>query len=240
MRKIYLITISLAFCLMAGAQGIMHVKDKAFNFGGKVGFNATFPVINSLTINDKEVENVNIEYKVGYLAAIFCRVNIERFFIQPSISWHRSEGDIRFSVPPNLPEEGVKAPLVDDLTRLSIKTNSLELPVMIGYSLVKQGPYGLSLMIGPKLKYNYKVSYTIDSESLHHEYVSDNDPFGINIATGVGVSIGRLCFDFIYEFGLSQSDSKFRQINTPVPENNVDIFIDKRTNTMSISLGFLF
>lgn len=240
MRKFYLITASLVFCVMAGAQGIMQVKDKAFNFGAKVGFNATFPVVNSLTINDKEVENVSLEYKVGYLAAIFCRVNIERFFLQPSVSWHRSEGNIRFSVPQNLPDDAVKADLSDDITRLGIKTNSLEIPVMIGYNLVKQGPYGLSLMAGPKLKYNYKVSYTFDSESLHHEYVSDSDPFGFNIATGVGVSIGRLCFDFLYEFGLSQSDSDFRQINTPVPENNVNIFIDKRTNTMSISLGFLF
>lgn len=240
MRKFYLIAASLAFCLMAGAQGIMQVKDKAFNFGAKVGFNATFPVVNSLTINDKEVENVSLEYKVGYLAAVFCRVNIERFFIQPSVSWHRSEGNIRFSIPQNIPDDAVKLPSNEDITQLGIKTNSLEVPVMIGYNLVKQGAYGLSVMAGPKLKYNYKVNYLFESNTLHHEYVSDSDPFGINITAGVGVSIGRLFFDFIYEFGLSQADSNFTQVNTPVPENNLNIAIDKRVNTMSISLGFLF
>ena len=30
---------------------------------------------------------------------------------------------------------------------------------MVGYNLVKKGPYGLSLMVGPKLKYNYKIAY---------------------------------------------------------------------------------
>lgn len=240
MRQLYLIGALLILCFTAKGQGIMHVKDKAFNFGAKVGFNANFPVINSLTINEKEVENITLEYKVGYLAAIFCRVNIERFFIQPSFAWHHAGGDVHFTIPSSLMTEDPKENSDVDNSRLAIKTNSLELPVMVGYDLVKQGPYGLSLMVGPKLKYNYKVSYTFDTQDFHEEYTSGSDPFGINIATGIGVSIGRLFFDFIYEFGLSQTDSNFRQVSTSVPENNMNIFIDKRTNTMSISLGFLF
>ena len=86
MKKVYLIGALLSFGLLAEAQSFMRFEDKAFNFGAKVGFNATFPVINSLSINGKEAENIDIEYKVGYLAAVFCRVNIERFFLQPSFS----------------------------------------------------------------------------------------------------------------------------------------------------------
>lgn len=105
---------------------------------------------------------------------------------------------------------------------------------------MKKGPYGLSLMVGPKLKYNYKIAYTVESSTTHVEYVNDNTPFGVNIATGVGVSIGRLFFDFVYEFGLNQVESDFEKVNNPVPEINYDINIDKRTNVMSISLGVLF
>ena len=80
---------------------------------------------------------------------------------------------------------------------LMMKTSSLEVPIMVGYNLVKKGPYGLSLMVGPKLKYNYKIAYTVESSTTHVEYVNDNTPFGVNIATGVGVSIRtailRLC-----------------------------------------------
>lgn len=43
-------------------------------------------------------------------------------------------------------------------------------------------------MVGPKLKYNYKIAYTVESSTTHVEYVNDNTPFGVNIATGVGVS----------------------------------------------------
>ena len=129
-------------------------------------------------------------------------------------------------------------PATTDL--LMMKTSSLEVPIMVGYNLVKKGPYGLSLMVGPKLKYNYKIAYTVESSTTHVEYVNDNTPFGVNIATGVGVSIGRLFFDFVYEFGLNQVESDFEKVNNPVPEINYDINIDKRTNVMSISLGVLF
>lgn len=240
MRKYYLIGALLSCCLLAGAQGIMRVEDKAFNFGAKVGFNATFPVLNSLSINGKEAENIDIEYKVGYLAAIFCRVNIERFFLQPSFSWHRSEGNIRFTIPQTISEENSQNNTMVSSDLLMMKTSSLELPIMVGYNLVKNGPYGLSLMIGPKLKYNYKLAYTVESSSTQIDYVNENTPFGLNIATGVGVSIGRLFFDFVYEFGLNQVESDFERVDNPVPETNYDINIDKRVNVMSISLGFLF
>ena len=55
-----------------------------------------------------------------------------------------------------------------------MKTSSLEVPIMVGYNLVKKGPYGLSLMVGPKLKYNYKIAYTVESSTTHVEYVNDN------------------------------------------------------------------
>lgn len=240
MKKVYLIGALLSFGLLAEAQSFMRFEDKAFNFGAKVGFNATFPVINSLSINGKETENIDIEYKVGYLAAVFCRVNIERFFLQPSFSWHRSEGNIRFSIPQSLPENNMMSNTSATTDLLMMKTSSLEVPIMVGYNLVKKGPYGLSLMVGPKLKYNYKIAYTVESSTTHVEYVNDNTPFGVNIATGVGVSIGRLFFDFVYEFGLNQVESDFEKVNNPVPEINYDINIDKRTNVMSISLGVLF
>ena len=213
MKKVYLIGALLSFGLLAEAQSFMRFEDKAFNFGAKVGFNATFPVINSLSINGKEAENIDIEYK---------------------------EGNISFSIPQSLPENNMMSNTSATTDLLMMKTSSLEVPIMVGYNLVKKGPYGLSLMVGPKLKYNYKIAYTVESSTTHVEYVNDNTPFGVNIATGVGVSIGRLFFDFVYEFGLNQVESDFEKVNNPVPEINYDINIDKRTNVMSISLGVLF
>lgn len=235
-KKISFIGILLLGCLTMEAQGFMKIEDKTFNFGGKVGFNATFPIINSLTINGDEVKDIHLQYKVGYLAALFCRINIDRFFIQPSLAWHHTDGEIYFKSPSITNSNNGNSIYSSSSDYLDIQTRSLEMPIMIGYHPVRQGPYGLSLMLGPKMKYNYKVTYISSISNNDQRFESDSKPFGVNIAAGVGVSIWRLFFDFVYEFGLNQIESDFKY----APASSHEIRIDKRTNAMSFSLGFLF
>lgn len=238
MKKPVLLLFVLLLSLSAQAQNFIHIEDKMFNFGAKVGFNSTLPVINSLKIDDVEAEDIRVQYKVGYQASAFCRININRFFIQPDLSWYRTEGDIRFSLPETTETNGAGS-AIKSSDQLKLKSSSLEMPVMIGYYLVKEGPYALSMMVGPKFKYNYKVRYTTRFSEVTNEYINDSTPFGIGIATGLGVSIARLFFEFTYEFGINtiESDFKDRSSLKPVGRN---ISIDKRTNMLSFSLGFLF
>ena len=104
MKKVCFVWLMFLCCLPAASQNLIEIKEKAFNWGGKVGLNAAFPIINSLTIDEVEMENISLQYKVGFQAAVFARVNISRFYIQPSLGWQYTEGDIRFSHP--LPENG--------------------------------------------------------------------------------------------------------------------------------------
>lgn len=238
MKKICLL-LFLSFSVLAvRAQNFIHIEDKAFNFGAKVGFNSTFPIVNSLTIDDVEAENIRLQYKVGYQASIFCRINIDRFFLQPDLSWNRTEGDILFS----LPKEAIADAEMNGIggnDQLKLKNSSLALPVMIGYYVVKEGPYALSVMVGPKFKYNYKVRYTTHFSDVTNEYINDSTPFGIGVATGLGVSIARLFFEFTYEFGINQIESDFKDKSSLQPVERT-ISIDKRTNMLNFSLGFLF
>lgn len=235
MKKSLLLLFMFFLGISVQAQKFISIEDKAFNFGAKVGFNSTFPIVNSLKIDDVEAENIRLQYKVGYQASMFCRINIDRFFIQPDLSWYRTEGDILFS----LPETGASASNNAGDDQLRLKSSSLELPVMIGYYLVKEGPYALSMMVGPKFRYNYKLRYTTHFSEVTNEYINDNTPFGIGIATGLGVSIWRLFFEFSYEFGLNQIESDFKDKSSQLPVERT-ISLDKRTNMMSFSLGFLF
>lgn len=239
MKKIGLIILLYLCCLTVKAQKIMQLEDKAFNFGASVGFNATFPIINSLEIDGNKIDDVRVQYKVGYLAAVFFRVNIERFFIQPSFAWYDSEGELYFNLPAT--DNAINTtPDIEAKDQLTMQAKSLEMPIMIGYHLIKKGPYGLSLMVGPKVKYNYKTTYTSNISDYCQEFSSESAPWGVNIRTGVGVSIGRLFFDFVYEFGLNQVESDFRDKNLAASPTTHDIRIDKHTNVMSFSLGFLF
>ena len=239
--------IGFLFCLLChplGAQNILlqtenllRIQQKKFNFGAKVGFNATLPVVNSMRVLDFEANQFHINYQVGYLAAIFFRFNIQRFYIQPSPSWHYGRSHLDFVL--TFPEiNGVTDPPIKG--NLQMRTQSLELPILLGYHLVKQGPYGLSLMVGPKVKYNYKLDYHMAIDDREIRFVNDDTPFGVNIVSGMGVSIGRLFFDFVYEFGLNQTEASFKQLYSSSPESSFEIQINKRTNVMSMSIGMLF
>ena len=188
------------------------------------------------------MEDIRLQYKVGYQAAAFARVNIDRFYIQPSLAWQYTEGDIRFNIPQmesSLPG-GTNAQVPIGKNRITYKSATLEVPVMVGYYLVKEGPYALSMMFGPNIKYNYKTRYSTDMTDRPREFEDDNTPFGISIAAGLGVSIWRLFLDFSYEFGLNEVASDFREIGKTEANQKGALSIEKRTNIMSFSLGFLF
>lgn len=219
----------LLACLLAQAQDPVRTEDRMFNYGAKVGLNSAFPVINDITIEGLRADDIRVQYKVGVTAAVFCRVNFDNFFVQPSLSWRSSSSDILFTLPAETaPESGAATGY-----QLTLKERSIEAPVLIGYKIVKEGGYGLSLMAGPNIKYTYKAEYS----SRLGDYESDNTPLGIGIVGGVGVSIWRFFFDFSYEFGLNQVDSDFRD---STGMDSLDLKIDKHSNVLSFSLGFLF
>lgn len=235
MKKIYLILLLLPLYVLANAQHILEIKDKAFNWGGKLGCNATFPIISSLSIDGVEMDDIRPEYRVGAQATIFARVNIDKFFIEPSLAWQYTEGEIRFEIPSdNMETEANPA-----TSRLNFKTASLEIPVMIGYYLVKEGPYALSISVGPTIKYNYKTNYETSMTDIARQYTDDNTPFSLGVAAGVGVSIWRLFLNFNYEVGLNKVTSEFEEITPETPTAGT-LSLQKRTNMMSFSLGFLF
>lgn len=239
--RFFLILCMGFFFLPVDAQEERPVSSgKIFNFGFTIGYNAIFPVINSLTVDEVEIENIHLKYKVGHLASIFCRINIDRFFIQPSFSWRRSEADILFTIPPALLPEDYLLNGATYNSSLTMKKLSLQAPIMIGYNIVNEGPYTLSFMAGPNIKYNYKTSYTSTSIENRQEFINENTPYGISISTGIGVRIRQLFFDFCYEFGLNQVESVFKSKAPEVPIASYNVRIDKRTNVLSFSLGLLF
>jgi len=235
MRKICLIGISFIILFSAlQAQEPVRIENKTFNFGATLGLKSGFPVINSLTLDGMEAENIHLQYKVGYLASVFCRINIERFFFQPSMGWHHTTGEIRFT----LPDEPDAIPAVG-YSKLDLKLRSLEVTVPLGYKFIKEDPYGLSWMIGPKLKYNYKNDYSFDISNSRNRFTTNSNPIDISIVTGIAASISRLFIEFSYEFGLNRKESDFRNIYAS-EATITDISIYKRMNVLSFSLGLLF
>lgn len=228
----------LLACLSGSAQNILQNYDKPYNFGVRVGFNSAFPIVQSLMIDNESVGDYRIHYKVGYLAAFTFSVNINRFFIQPSVSWYRNNAEIQFDNP-FLPTTNITTQSPEAMLRLSSEINSLEVPILVGYHFVKEGPYAMSFKFGPKAIYHYKSDYSLNSSTISLQHERNNIPYAINFVSAVGVSIGRLFLDFSYEFGLHSVHSDFSYTNTQTGDVGT-LYLSQRTNSLSFSLGFLF
>ena len=123
--------------------------------------------------------------------------------------------------------------------QITYNSSSIDFPFLIGIYAVKEAPYTLSLMIGPNVQYIYKKHYSTKFTDSPLVHVNDNTPINIDIATGTSVSIGRLFFDFKYEFGINKITSEFAGKNEQTSTTN-RLLLKRRTNAMSFSLGFVF
>lgn len=237
-----MIYMGLLFSLLSyGKEKETTPPEITLNIGATIGFNTAFPIINSISVDNVELENMRLLYKVGHQASFFCRVNIDRFFIQPSINWNRTEGDILFPIPSVDPVTNTFTSVeTEQNARLEMEKKSLHLPVFIGYHIVREGPYGLSFIAGPNFKYDYSVNYKSTSPEAVQEFVNESTPVGVGISVGIAVKIWQLFFDFSYEFGLNHTESDFKSKNPETPLISNNIKIDKRTNMMSFSLGIVF
>lgn len=71
----------LAVCKLqaqAVTTPMVTLKQPRFNIGVKAGFNSSMFFTDEISINGKELELAQNNYKVGYFAAVFCRFNMKK------------------------------------------------------------------------------------------------------------------------------------------------------------------
>ena len=57
-------------CASAQRGDFMLLKEKKWNLGVRIGFDASLPIVHSLSAGGEELQSSNHSYRVGYLAAI--------------------------------------------------------------------------------------------------------------------------------------------------------------------------
>lgn len=222
-------------------QGFMYIKDKQFNLGLRIGFNSQLPIIHEFSVNGKEIEDFQQQYKVGYLAAVSMRINFGRTFLNPTVSWYYSESELNFTIPVS-PIDGSEDLIYQSYygNQISSTSSSLEIPILVGYDFVKSNPYRLSLMLGPKFKYFFKSKYDIGIKDCPSAFfMEDNVPYCLNLVAGIDVTIGRLFLDFTYELGITRINSTFGY-EIEGSSSPAIISYDRRANSLSFALGVLF
>ena len=214
------------------------------NFGIKGGFTASLFLVSDLSINGQRIEQVQNNYQTGYFASLFMRINFDRHFIQPEVSYNINRCNSTFTKPlaADAPEGSVPEP-----AGITSTIHSIDVPVIYGYNLIKEGPYSLAVFGGPKLRYIWDKKSKVTFENFNMDNIREElYAFNASLTVGVAVTISRIFFDFRYDIGLHNISKKITYDMPdlqPSPGENIpdkEIRFTRKDNVLSFSFGVFF
>lgn len=212
-----------------------HRHDKQFNFGIKGGFTSSLFLVSDITLNGIRVEEVQNNYKIGYFGSLFARVNFNRHFLQPEVSYNVNRCNITFDKPTTdevLPEEA----------SITSSIHSIDVPILYGYNIIKEGPYSMALFGGPKLRYIWNKKSHVTFENFGMQEINEElYPLNLSCTVGIAVTISPIFFDFRYDIGLHNISRKVIHNVEAGGEQVADkVRFHRRDNVLSFSLGCFF
>ncbi len=130
--------------------------------------------------NDSKIKekNLSVESHGGYMIGAFARINLGSIYLEPALNFAHKESKIN-----------------DELVSSGkFKYSSIDIPVMVGYNILKLPVFKLRGFAGPVASFitkNLKKGY-------------DTDKMMWNGKIGAGVDVWKITFDIDYEFGLKK------------------------------------
>ena len=189
----------------------------------------------------QEIQN---NYRIGYFGSLFMRINFGKHFLQPEVSYTVNSCDISFDKP--LPE-GSNANDIPEKASIASTIHSVDVPVIYGYNIIKEGPYSLAIFGGPKIRFMLQKQSDITFENFDQTDIHETlRPLNLCATLGVAVTISRIFFDFRYDVGLHNMSKQIEYTVPPVEgmpgtvEPDKGIYFHRKDNVMSFSLGVFF
>lgn len=143
--------------------------------------------------------------KNGMMLGAFARININKWYIQPELNYvvRKSETVIAGE-------------------SYDFKTKTMDIPMLLGYKIVKLPLFKLRAFAGPVASFNIDNSF---SQSVKDQFGDPDFKSAVwNGKVGAGVDVWKLTLDVDYEFGLTDVSSEFL----------------KKNKMVNITLGFRF
>lgn len=213
-------------------------KEPKVNLGVKAGFNSTMFFIDRLTVDGHPIEHLQNNYKVGVLGAFFVRFNIRKHhFLQSELSYNLSNGSIAAA------DKEENTDLLDGNASVKSKSHSIAIPLLYGYKFVDAYPYQMSFFVGPQVAYYWKKHMHNEYSGFFQQGINERRHlFGAAAVLGLAVNITNLFIDFRYEIGLHNLAKSvvYDTVATPSPYNEQELYIKRRKNVLSFSLGVIF
>lgn len=236
----------LIVCLLVLTQTPLRAQeDRKVNFGIKGGFTSSLFLVSNFSVNGVAIDEVQNRYKIGYFASFFTRINFNRHFFQPELSYSINRCAIEFdlSSASSASDGEAKGAAGSRQSSINSTIHSLDLPLIYGYNFIKESPYSLAVFGGPKLRYvlnNSKISFENFEQSGIEEKLN---PLNLSFTLGVAVNISRIFFDFRYDIGLTDLSREVhyeKAAATDSQSHTGEINFNRRDNVLSFSLGVFF
>lgn len=215
--------------LSCHGQNHSRPQQRPLNIGFKIGLNALSSTKYKAYTGDIDLINTSHKNEPGYSAQAFFRINLDHFFMQPEIEWNLYKQTFSFSTPTAI-ESGWTAPYV-----ISHTTQSAGINILVGYSIIKNGPYVFNAYAGPSFKYGYYSKFEYPNH-VFQSYGAHYNPYGI---VGLSFSISKFFVDIRYEIGIMNTDIDFNDISSS-PSEIKNVFINKNENVLIFSCGMFF
>lgn len=235
-KSIIIAITAILLSLGVAAQGNKDNKSRV-NAGLKIGFHAATYNNTDFCIDGYEYDNSIIQSnKIGYSVTPFIKVNYKRLYIQTEANLSLSRHYFEF-IETNSNEN--ETPMYTENSKTpeyKLTTYCIQVPLLLGYNFVESYPYTMSVFTGPKAKFVFTAHDKQEFMHFKYNYLREQlEPILYYWEIGLGVTISRFCFDFVYDVGLSNNA---KGILSP---NEGKKFKSKRSdNLLSFSIGIIF
>ncbi|MBQ8192364.1 MAG: PorT family protein [Bacteroidaceae bacterium] len=238
MRNVVMLILLLLFVSPLRAQQTEEAKKRTettINYGARVGFNSSLFLISDFSFGNVNIDEVQNNYKIGYFGSIFMRINFDRHFLQPELTYSISRCNITFDKPQ---AEATAEGTPSQVASINSSIHSVDLPILYGYNIINEKPYGLAIFGGPKLRYilTHPSKITYNNFSLNN-IREELHKLNAGFTLGVAVTISPIFFDFRYDIGLHNLS---KHVAFDTEEIVTPIKFQRRDNVLSFSLGVLF
>jgi len=180
------------------------------SLGVKVGYNAS-----KLST---DIDSVKSSFKSGFQFGAYVRIG-KKLYVQPEL-YYTTQG-------------GVFTSNIDNWKQ-NVKIGSIDVPVLVGYKLIKTDFLNVRILAGPVA--SFVVNKTIETSGLDEDLapITKGDLSSVNwaIDVGAGVDVWRFTFDLRYQIGLNDLVKEVTDV-----QNN-DWSFDSKNNVWVVSLGF--
>ena len=230
-RRLSLLLFILSF-LLGNVAAETEKKDRLFDFGITAGAVAPFVNLHGFYVNGVKSDLPSFSSQIGYQFSLFSRINIRKHFIQlqPSLIYYRNHLSLDFD------QLGITTLAGQTAFSYSVKAYSFDISLLYGYNFIKNGPFRLFFVVGPKFKYVFHQDSSV-SGTLPVDLEKHVNRTSVALEAGLGTTISRLALSLRYEFDLLQdTDTFFYEYEGISGKAKVE----RSMNAIYVSLGVLF